>query len=81
MLAPKEYQSRALHWLKRYFQECRRLNSASLAYASLTEEIYDGQQLAYKKVSQLPGLPYVCLRIPNRGRQNTCRLPCRFDCQ
>lgn len=43
------------------------MNKASLAFASLTEEIYEGQQLAYKQVSQLPGLPYVCLRIPTGG--------------
>ncbi|MEI9475796.1 MAG: DEAD/DEAH box helicase family protein [Deltaproteobacteria bacterium] len=67
MLQPKEYQQRALHWLQRYFENCHRLNSASTAFYETTCEIYEGYGLSYRPVRELPGLPYVCLRIPTGG--------------
>jgi type III restriction enzyme len=67
MLQPKEYQQRALHWLQRYFENCHRLNSASTAFYETTSEIYGGYGLSYRPVRELPGLPYVCLRIPTGG--------------
>jgi len=66
MLDLKEYQTRALHWLKRYFQECRRLG-ANTAFYETTSQIYEGDGIGYRKVKEFPGLPYVCLRIPTGG--------------
>jgi type III restriction enzyme len=67
MLHPKDYQQRALHWLQRYFENCHRLNSAGTAFYETTCEIYGGYGLSYRPVRELPGLPYVCLRIPTGG--------------
>lgn len=66
MLEPKEYQNRALHWLKRYFENCRRLG-ANTAFYETTSQIHEGDGIGYRKVKELPGLPYVCLRIPTGG--------------
>jgi type III restriction enzyme len=67
MLQPKDYQQRALHWLQRFFENCHSLNSASTAFYETTCEIYGGYGLPYRPVRELPGLPYVCLRIPTGG--------------
>jgi len=67
MLEPKEYQNRALHWLKRYFQNCRRLGKAGTAFYETTSQIHEGDGIGYRNVKELPGLPYVCLRIPTGG--------------
>jgi type III restriction enzyme len=67
MLQPKEYQQRTLHWLRGYFENCHRLNSANTAFYETTCEIYGGYGLSYRPVRELPGLPYVCLRIPTGG--------------
>lgn len=66
MLELKEYQNRSLQALSEYFAEVRRLESASLAFSSVTERLL-GQQLLYRQAAELPGLPYVCLRIPTGG--------------
>ncbi|MEW5927996.1 MAG: DEAD/DEAH box helicase family protein [Gemmatimonadota bacterium] len=66
MLELKEYQDRSLKALSSYFAEVRLLGSASLAFAAVTERTF-GQQLPYRQVKELPGLPYVCLRIPTGG--------------
>jgi type III restriction enzyme len=67
MIQPKDYQQRAVHWLQRYFESCHRLNSAGTAFYETTSEIYGGYGLSYRPVRELPGLPYVCLRIPTGG--------------
>jgi type III restriction enzyme len=67
MLEKKEYQNRALYWLKRYFENCRRLGKAGTAFYETTSEIHEGNGIAYRNVKELPGLPYVCLRIPTGG--------------
>jgi len=69
----KQYQSHSLHWLRRYYQECRKMQEvemsfpASMAFMSVTGEIHEGQGLPYAPVKQVPGIPYVCLRIPTGG--------------
>ena len=69
----KHYQKTALHWLERYYQRCRRMQEmgdtfpASTAFTSVTAEIHEGQGLPYAAVKQVPGIPYVCLRIPTGG--------------
>jgi type III restriction enzyme len=67
MLETKDYQKRALHWLKKYFENCRRLGKAGTAFYETTSEIHEGNGIAYRNVRELPGLPYVCLRIPTGG--------------
>ncbi|MCX6907461.1 MAG: DEAD/DEAH box helicase family protein [Verrucomicrobia bacterium] len=58
----KHYQEKALEWLRRYYERCR----VATAFTSITAEIYGGG-LPYSPVAQLPGIPYVCLRIPTGG--------------
>jgi len=68
----KHYQEKALDWLRRYYERCRALHEAgdrfpaATAFTSITTEIH-GSGLPYSKVEQLPGIPYVCLRIPTGG--------------
>ncbi len=69
----KQYQQHALHWLRRYYQKCRMMQEmgdsfpASTAFTAVTAEIHEGQGLPYAPVKQVPGIPYVCLRIPTGG--------------
>jgi type III restriction enzyme len=69
----KQYQKTSLHWLRRYYQKCRVMLEtqdtfpASTAFTSVTAEIHEGQGLPYAPVKQVPGIPYVCLRIPTGG--------------
>ena len=67
MLDKKEYQNRALHWLRRYFENCRKLGKAGTAFYETTGEIHEGEGRAYRNVKELPGLPYICLRLPTGG--------------
>jgi len=68
----KNYQKKSLDWLGRYYERCRTLQEAgdrfpvATAFTSITAETY-GSGLSYSKVEQLPGIPYVCLRIPTGG--------------
>lgn len=66
MLVLKDYQEWALDALREYFQECSRTDKASVSFFAVTEKIF-GQGLTYNNVEELPGLPYVCLRIPTGG--------------
>src|ERR1035437_6765677 len=66
MLEPKDYQERALYWLEKYFDNCRRLG-ANTAFYETTSQMPEGVGRGYRKVNELPGLPYVCLRIPTGG--------------
>ena len=69
----KQYQKNSLHWLRRYYQKCLVMQEvgdtfpASTAFTSVTAEIHEGQGLPYAPVKQVPGIPYVCLRIPTGG--------------
>jgi len=69
----KQYQKESLHWLQRYYQKCRVMaevgdtNPVGTAFTSVTSEIHEGQGLGYNPVRQVPGIPYVCLRIPTGG--------------
>ena len=60
MLSLKEYQKRALTALEQYFRECIRLGDADTAF-------YEQTRRPYLPVSELPGLPYICLRLPTGG--------------
>lgn len=60
MFALKEYQQRALNALETYFNECARIKDADTAF-------YECTRRPYIPVAELPGLPYVCLRLPTGG--------------
>jgi type III restriction enzyme len=66
MLAPKEYQARTLDTLRQYFATCQRVGDADTAFYTMTKQVY-GTGIPYREVKELPGLPYVCLRIPTGG--------------
>lgn len=62
----KEYQQRALDVLADYFTACTRLGNANLAFYETTLK-HTGTGIPYQQVAELPGLPYVCLRMPTGG--------------
>jgi type III restriction enzyme len=62
----KEYQRRSLDALTSFFNACNDLRDVELAYLKVTRDIF-GKGLLYNSVKELPGLPYVCLRIPTGG--------------
>ncbi len=66
MLILKDYQEWALDALREYFQECTRTDDANVSFYSVTGNTL-GVNISYNKVEELPGLPYVCLRIPTGG--------------
>jgi type III restriction enzyme len=66
MLTLKEYQERALDTLQSYFRLSQQLGDVDTAFYSLTRETF-GRGIPYQPVEGLPGLPYVCLRIPTGG--------------
>ena len=66
MLALKDYQQWALDALRDYFQECCRTGNASTAFHTVTGKTL-GMNSLYNEVKELPGLPYICLRIPTGG--------------
>lgn len=66
MLVLKNYQEWALDALREYFQECSRTGDANVSFYSVTGKTL-GINIPYNKVEELPGLPYVCLRIPTGG--------------
>jgi type III restriction enzyme len=66
MFTPKEYQTRTLETLRFYLSACQRFGDADTAFYNLTKQIY-GTGMPYREVKELPGLPYVCLRIPTGG--------------
>lgn len=62
----KNYQLNTLEVLRQYFEACSTLKDADTAFYQLSKSVY-GQGLAFQNVTELPGLPYVCLRIPTGG--------------
>ena len=56
----KEYQERTLETLTEYYQKCLQYENANTAFYELT-------QRPYAAVDGLPGMPYVCLRLPTGG--------------
>jgi type III restriction enzyme len=55
----KQYQQRCLEALEKFLKQANR-SGAKMAYMEQTER-------PYHSVPQLPGLPYVCLRVPTGG--------------
>jgi len=66
MLTLKEYQQKTLDALRAYCQLALQFDDADTAYYQLTRNIY-GTGIPYHAIPELPGLPYVCLRIPTGG--------------
>lgn len=66
MLQLKDYQQRSLRALQQYFRLCADEGDADTAFYRATKESM-GRGIPYQPVGELPGLPYVCLRIPTGG--------------
>ncbi|MBG9813635.1 hypothetical protein ABD68_19260 [Bacillus endophyticus] len=66
MLPLKDYQDRALEKLSDFLKLCIRYKRPDTAFSEVTKEIH-GIELPYREITQLSGLPYVCLRIPTGG--------------
>ncbi len=66
MLILKEYQQKTLDALRAYCQLAVQLNDADTAYYQRTRATL-GAGIPYRPIPELPGLPYVCLRIPTGG--------------
>lgn len=72
MLILKDYQQRVLESIENYFKQCLTLeergdeNPADTAFYQVTRNSFD-RGLPYTPVTQLPGLPYICLRVPTGG--------------
>ena len=62
----KDYQLRSLEALEKFFALTRSDNGADKAFKEVTRE-WCGFGLEYRDVAELPGLPYVCLRVPTGG--------------
>ncbi len=62
----KIYQQRSLDVLGKYFQNCKQMGNANLAFYATTLDVM-GEGINYHEVDELPGLPYVCLRVPTGG--------------
>lgn len=60
MLELRNYQQRSLHALESYLRRVSQLRDPKAAFIYETER-------PYRPVPQLPGLPYVCLRVPTGG--------------
>jgi len=66
MLFLKDYQQSALDALMDYFAACQRFSNADTAFYETTQASF-GRGIPYTPVPELPGLPYICLRIPTGG--------------
>lgn len=62
----KNYQQRCLDVLSRYFQACLHTGDSDLAFYNVTRQMF-GQGIPYHQIAELPGMPYVCLRVPTGG--------------
>ena len=67
----KRYQAETLDILRRFFEEAR-IGGPKNAYESLTQEPEQAGRLgpyggSYRALKGLPGIPYVCLRLPTGG--------------
>jgi type III restriction enzyme len=66
VLTLKTYQQNALDVLAAYCQQCAATGDPDLAFYTITREHFH-QGIPYRPVSELPGLPYICIRIPTGG--------------
>lgn len=66
MMTLKDYQRRSLDTLSDYFVACQQHENVDTAFYSVTRQSF-GIGIPYREVTELPGVPYVCLRIPTGG--------------
>lgn len=62
----KTYQENSLDALLQYFHAIDKEDDANVAFYKETAKHW-GRNIPYYEVVELPGLPYVCLRIPTGG--------------
>ena len=67
MLQLKDYQQKALDALRDYFVACSKSGDARAAFEAETVRWFRGESIPYNNIAELPGLPYVCLRLPTGG--------------
>src|SRR5512139_1279069 len=65
-LALKHYQQQTLQALSLYCAHCQQYGNADTAFYETTRALL-GAGLPYRDVAALPGLPYICLRLPTGG--------------
>ena len=65
--APKEYQSRVLESVRRYFEACSAIGNANTAFYQLTGELWGRHQPFSPLPGFAPDMPYFCLRVPTGG--------------
>ena len=64
---PKVYQSQVLESIAAYFEACREYPSAAIAFAAVTEKLWN-RSINYHPIDGFEkGMPYFCLRIPTGG--------------
>jgi len=66
MFTLKEYQQRALDALRAYFTACATTDDPDTAFYAATKREF-GAGVSFAPVKELPGLPYICIRIPTGG--------------
>lgn len=66
MITLKDYQRRSLQALSDYFVACQQYDSVDTAFYGVTHQSF-GSGIPYRVMAELPGVPYVCLRIPTGG--------------
>ena len=63
----KNYQTQVLESISAYLQACRSQSSAAVAFAAVTEQLWQRAQ-SYQPIDGFEkGMPYFCLRIPTGG--------------
>ncbi len=63
----KTYQTQVLESISAYLQACRTQSSAAVAFAEVTEQLWQRAQ-SYQPIDGFEkGMPYFCLRIPTGG--------------
>ena len=63
----KKYQAQVLESVEAYFRACHEHPTASLAFAAVTERLWN-RALGYRTLPGFePDMPYFCLRVPTGG--------------
>jgi type III restriction enzyme len=64
---PKTYQTQVLESVQAYFEACHTSPSAAVAFATVTEKLWQ-RMLPYAPIAGFErGMPYFCLRVPTGG--------------
>lgn len=68
----KEYQQKALDWLRRYCQLAVQFSAPDTAFYQITRDIY-GDGVPYRRAPGLLDMPYVLMRYRGPRRRTTRR--------